>query len=103
MRIGNWAPRRDNAVITLTLGLPLAMATVHNGFQPWSIPQPQLRKMTAQQAQECKEGAKDIFTPLLADFLSDIKIAPDKCLCADMYSQHALLVVKCPTHKKGKF
>ena len=89
------------------------MATVHNGFQPWSIPQPQLRKITAQQAQECKEGAKDIFTPLLADFLSDIKIAPDKCLCADMYSQHAVRLAldliesivgrKSPTHKKGKF
>jgi hypothetical protein len=114
MSICNWATNKDHARIILSITLDqFSTSTAENYGKAWSIPQPNLQKITDAQASICKEQAEVVFGNLLLKFEESILCSDDKLDCANSFSKvlaHEMVTIvgsvvgmKRATHGKGKY
>ena len=59
MEIGNWEPQKDHCRISLRLGMPDLSGGKEESGKAWSIPQPELRNITSEQIELCKERVNE--------------------------------------------
>ena len=59
MEIGTWEPQKDHCRISLRLGMPDLPGGKEESGKAWSIPQPELRNITSEQIELCKERVNE--------------------------------------------
>jgi exonuclease III len=77
MEIGNWNQQKDHCRISLSFTLPFAVPNERG--KPLSIPQPELRHLSAEQKQKCKLQVEDLLHHVYEDLklkVHDSKIFP---------------------------
>jgi len=110
--IGNWELKKDHCRISLDLTLP-EHSSSNLSHSPWSIPQPELRHLSDEQRQLCREQVNANLFAVYEKFLSggmdqkniledanSLSIATAETL---IHTVGAIAGMKKGTHKKGPF